>query len=56
MARLHIIYDPLEPGLQVAHLPASIKSAVLPIPDDLEGRDIYEIARKLAELMLEQLA
>lgn len=55
MARLHIIYDPLEPGL-ITRLPPTVKAAVLPIPDDLAGRDIYEIARKLAELLLEQIA
>lgn len=32
-----------------------LKTASLDIADDLEGRDIYEIARKLAELLLEQL-
>lgn len=55
MARLTIVYDTLEPPLRVDAPPDSVKSAQLSVPDDLEGRDIYEIARRLAELLLEQL-
>jgi hypothetical protein len=32
-----------------------IKEASLSIPEGLDGKDIYQIARKLAELLLEQL-
>ena len=32
-----------------------IKEARLSIPEGLDGKDIYQIARKLAELLLEQL-
>lgn len=56
MSSLHILYDPtdrleIEPEL----VRLGVKVARLPIPDDLEGRDIYEVARKLAELLLEQI-
>lgn len=32
-----------------------IKQALMDLPDGLSGRDVYEIARRLAELLLEQL-
>jgi hypothetical protein len=58
MARLLLLYDPtgaLEgmPTEMVAFLGA--KQARLDVPDDLSDVDIYEIARSLAELLLEQL-
>lgn len=51
--KLHVIYDPsgrLEP-----HLPAPCKTAMLCVAEDLESVDIYRLAQKLAELLLEQL-
>ncbi len=58
MGRLHIIFDPSErlvPLGEDAAKALEARVAMLTVPDDLEGRDIYEIARKLAELLLEQL-
>lgn len=57
MAVLHIIHSP-DGRLTVpqeTRIAAHLTMASLDIPDDLEGRDIYEIARKLSELLLEQL-
>lgn len=58
MAKLLIIYDPNDriraPDEQEKHH-LGLKEAILAVPDDLEGTDIYAIARKLAELLLEQL-
>ncbi len=58
MARLMVIYDPNDrisglPPDTLKHL--GVKEAVLSIPEDLEGNDIYALARKLSELLLEQL-
>jgi hypothetical protein len=57
MARLLIIYDPDE---RVTCCPpeykrGNLKEAVLDISNDIESQDIYNLARKLAELLLEQL-
>lgn len=57
MPKLQIIYDPLD---RIYYDPAvieagNLKLAVLSIPKDLEGKDIYALARRLAELLLEQL-
>ena len=45
-------------GLDVSpqNYPPEFRMAMLSIADDLENLDIYEIARKLAELLLEQLS
>jgi hypothetical protein len=58
--KLIIMYDPtgeLSFERAIADLPPDIKPdmAMMPLAEDLENRDIYEIARKLAELLLEQL-
>lgn len=57
MAALHIIFDPsdrLTPtNDEIKHL--GIKVAILPLADGLEGKDIYTVARQLAEMLLEQL-
>lgn len=59
MPKIIIVYDPT--GIMV---PVDMKwvpehrrprHAVLDLADDMKGRDIYEIARKLAEMLLEQL-
>ena len=56
MALLHILYDARELVVLAPEMKsAGIRHAVLPVPDKLEGRDIYEVARKLAELLLEQI-
>ena len=58
MAVLHIIFDPtnkLEPTIVGELFDMGLRQATLPIPDDLDGQDIYAVARKLAELLLEQL-
>jgi hypothetical protein len=60
MAQLTIIYDELDPPLQMAadpNMPAHMrpKVASLPLADDLGDIDIYEVARRLAEMMLEQM-
>lgn len=58
MPKLMVIYDPMD---VVSGLPPElrrdkdIKEATLSIPDGLEGNDIYSLARKLSELLLEQL-
>jgi hypothetical protein len=56
MAILHILLDENDPALKIVDIPPKIRYACLPIADGLEGRDIYELARKLAELLLEQVA
>lgn len=58
MARVIIVFDPdgrLGPVPEDEAHATRIKQAMLDLPDDLADRDIYEIARKLAELLLEQL-
>lgn len=59
-SRLVVIYDPearliLPSGSDMGGYPPSLKCAALDVPSDLAGRDIYEVARRLAELLLEQL-
>jgi hypothetical protein len=61
MAKLTIICDANDPPLEYSmkDLPSflreHVKMAQLDIASDLEGKDIYEIARKLGEMLLEQL-
>ena len=57
MPKLHVVYDPkdlivMDPqaAKQFGH-----KVAVLDVPEDLRSVDIYNLARRLAELLLEQL-
>jgi len=58
MPKLIVVYDPRD---IVNGVPTEIKrekgikEATLSIPEDLEGNDIYALARKLSELLLEQL-
>ncbi len=57
MPKLHIIYDPTD-KLEVKHEPIEmlgLKVAVLSVADDLEELDIYNLASKLAGMLLEQL-
>ena len=58
MAKLLLIYDPDDRVMlsieDRRHMP-TLKTAELSLADDLEGKDIYEIARKLSELLLEQI-
>lgn len=60
MARLIICYDPNEKIQLIEPMMANknnmnLSQALLDIADDLDKTDIYEIARKLAEMLLEQL-
>jgi len=57
MARLLIVYDPDEriTLCQPEYKRGRLKEVVLDISDDIESADIYTLARKLAELLLEQL-
>lgn len=57
MASIHVVFDSND---RITMSPErdgqyGIKSARLAIAEDLEDVDIYNIARKLAELLLEQL-
>lgn len=57
MPSLHVIYDPKDkivtpPDVEVRF---GFKSAKMAIPENLADVDIYNIAKKLAELLLEQL-
>jgi hypothetical protein len=57
MATLHIVYDPtdkLQPATTDLN-PLGLKFAAMPLRDDLSGQDIYAIARRVSELLLEQL-
>ena len=57
MPKVHIIYDPTD-RLQVHEEPTKIldlKTASLSLPENLEDIDVYNISRKLAEMLLEQL-
>ncbi len=60
MAQITIIYDNLEPPLDCAlpgiFIDGIVKIARMPIAGGLENRDIYELARRLAEMLLEQLS
>ncbi len=58
MPKLHVIFDPKD---SISAMPGElqnqlgIKVAILSIPADLEGIDIYHLAKRLAELLLEQV-
>jgi hypothetical protein len=57
MPKLHIVYDPQD---KIAMDPAAAKMfghkvAVLDIPENVKSVDIYHLAKRLAELLLEQL-
>ena len=57
MPKLHIIYDPQDKVVTIpdAANQFGFKSAQLSIPEDIKSVDIYNLARKLAELLVEQL-
>lgn len=57
MAKLHIVYDPKDSIIMdpVAAQRFGHKVAVLSVPEDVRSVDIYNLARRLAELLLEQL-
>lgn len=57
MAKLIIVYDPSDPGMWIDQekVAANVRYAHLPLADNLGELDIYEVAKKLAELLLEQL-
>ena len=58
MARLIVVFDPNDriSGIPVEEMKRlGVKEASLSIPENLEGNDIYAIAKKLSELLLEQL-
>ena len=59
MPKLMVIYDPTDNlgiGMDAEYKRLSgIREAALSIKGNLEDRDIYTLARKLAELLLEQL-
>ena len=59
MPKLMVIYDPTDKlgiGMDAEYKRLSgIREAALSIKGNLEDRDIYTLARKLAELLLEQL-
>lgn len=59
MARLLVVFDPtgkLQGMPADARESLGIKEAALDIADNLADRDVYELSRKLAELLLEQLS
>jgi hypothetical protein len=58
MPKLMVVFDPkdLISGLSTEDRKRfGVKEATLSIQENLEGNDIYQIAKKLAELLLEQL-
>ena len=62
MPRLTIIYDAMDPPLQISldqvpsHARKAVSIAALDVADDLEGKDIYKLAERLAGMLLEQLS
>jgi hypothetical protein len=57
MPKLHIVYDPddkiiLDPQ---ASKTLNCKIAQLSVPDDIKSVDIYNLAKRLAELLVETL-
>ena len=58
MPRLLIMYDPhdhIHPTHYETKKVLELSEAYLDIAEGLEDKDIYNIARKLAEMLLEQL-
>ena len=56
MTTLHVILDPTGRLIvQGDNLPRDVIRASLSIADDLDGTDIYALARRLAEMLLEQV-
>lgn len=63
MAKLMIVFDPTDKisfgynaDARERLVREGLRSAELSLGDDLGERDIYEIARRLSELLLEQLS
>ena len=56
MSKLVIAFDPTgELEVRPQYLPDHVITATLSVADDLEAVDLYAVARKLAELLLEQV-
>ena len=57
MPKLHVIYDPKDMVVTIpeAENKFGFKTAHLSVPADLKSVDIYNLARRLAELLAEQL-
>ena len=57
MPKLTVIYDPMDRlgPFPTEYRDEGIMEAALSIKGNMEDRDIYTLARKLAELLLEQL-
>lgn len=56
--RIAIIYEPEEARLVLdrENMPRDVFVASLDVPDSLDDLDVYDLARRLAELMLETLS
>ena len=54
-AHLTIVHDPLDPPLRIVTARPEACVATLDIPADLSAADIHDVARRLAELLLEQV-
>lgn len=57
MARLHVLFDPNDKVMNNPEIEKAlgIKSAVLTVPQEVRSVDIYNLAKKLAEMLLETL-
>jgi hypothetical protein len=57
MPKIHVIYDPRDNIIMSPEAEKTFghKVAMLSVPDDLKSIDIYHLAKRLAELLLEQL-
>jgi hypothetical protein len=56
MANLFIVYDPTgKLRLPPAERSFDFKHAMITIPEGADNMDVYQLARRLAELLLEQL-
>lgn len=57
MPKIHVIYDPQDKvvAMPEAAVQFGFKVAALSVPEDIKSIDIYHLAKRLAELLLEQL-
>ena len=57
MAKIHIVWDPNETIVMDPNAEKQFghKVALLSVPNDLKTMDIYHLAKRLAELLLERL-
>jgi hypothetical protein len=55
VSTLLVIFDPTDQLRTDVPNRLGIKVARMPVADDLESQDIYAVARRVAELLLEQL-